>query len=77
MPYDPSFNRDELSLVDRGWTVAIAHIRGGGDMGRMWYEDGKYLKKKNTFTDYIACAEHLVKVCWEHDMPWCWCLIGC
>ncbi|KAF6261715.1 prolyl oligopeptidase [Scenedesmus sp. NREL 46B-D3] len=59
--YDPSFNRDQLSLLDRGWTVAIAHIRGGGDMGRMWYEDGKYLKKRNTFTDFIACAEHLIK----------------
>jgi hypothetical protein len=61
-PYDPSFSRDQLSLLDRGWTVAIAHIRGGGDMGRMWYEDGKYLKKINTFTDFIACAEHLIKV---------------
>eukprot|EP00878_Enallax_costatus_P023740 GHUV01025278.1.p1 GENE.GHUV01025278.1~~GHUV01025278.1.p1 ORF type:complete len:552 (+),score=140.91 GHUV01025278.1:456-2111(+) len=61
MPYDPGFNRDQLSLVDRGWTVAIAHIRGGGDMGRMWYEDGKYLKKKNTFLDFVACAEHLIK----------------
>ncbi|WIA19863.1 hypothetical protein OEZ85_005766 [Tetradesmus obliquus] len=60
-PYDPSFSRDQLSLLDRGWTVAIAHIRGGGDMGRMWYEDGKYLKKRNTFTDFIACAEHLIQ----------------
>lgn len=59
--YDPTFSRDQLSLVDRGFTVAIAHIRGGGDMGRMWYEDGKYLKKKNTFTDFIACAEHLIQ----------------
>ncbi|KAF8063007.1 dapb1 [Scenedesmus sp. PABB004] len=58
--YDPTFSRDQLSLLDRGWTVAIAHVRGGGDMGRMWYEDGKYLKKKNSFTDFIACAEHLV-----------------
>ena len=39
---------------------AIAHIRGGGEMGRKWYEDGKFLKKKNTFTDFIACAEHLL-----------------
>lgn len=60
-PYDPSFSRDQLSLVDRGWTVAIAHIRGGGDMGRKWYENGKFLHKKNTFTDFIACAKHLIK----------------
>lgn len=62
MPYDPGFDRDQLSLVDRGWTVAIAHIRGGGDMGRIWYEDGKYLKKMNTFLDFTTCAEHLIKV---------------
>ncbi|GBF88888.1 oligopeptidase B [Raphidocelis subcapitata] len=58
--YDPSFDSKALSLLDRGWAVGIAHIRGGGDMGRLWYEDGKYLKKKNTFTDFIACAQHLV-----------------
>jgi protease II len=60
--YDPSFSMNQLSLMDRGWLVGIAHIRGGGDMGRQWYEDGKYLKKKNTFTDFIAAAEHLIKV---------------
>jgi oligopeptidase B len=49
-----------LSLLDRDFVFAIAHIRGGQEMGRWWYEDGKLLKKKNTFTDFIACAEHLI-----------------
>lgn len=57
---DPAFALDHLPLVDRGFTYAIAHIRGGGELGRLWHEDGKYLKKKNTFTDFIAAAEHLV-----------------
>ncbi|MCI0330525.1 MAG: S9 family peptidase [candidate division Zixibacteria bacterium] len=57
---DPNFNSNRLSLLDRGFVFAIPHIRGGGEMGRYWYEDGKLLKKKNTFTDFIACAEHLV-----------------
>lgn len=57
---DPSFSSDRLSLLDRGFTYAIAHIRGGQEMGRDWYEDGKLLKKKNTFTDFIACAEYLI-----------------
>ena len=56
----PSFSSDRLSLLDRGFVFAIAHIRGGQEMGRYWYEDGKLLKKKNTFTDFIACAEYLV-----------------
>jgi oligopeptidase B len=59
--YDPRFARNELSLLDRGVTLAIAHIRGGQELGRSWYEDGKLLHKKNTFSDFIACAEHLVK----------------
>jgi oligopeptidase B len=42
--------------------VAVAHVRGGGEMGRNWYEDGKYMHKTNSFTDFIACAEHLIKV---------------
>lgn len=46
--------------MDRGFIFAIAHARGGGEMGRRWYEDGKYLHKKNTFVDFVACAEHLV-----------------
>lgn len=58
---DPSFKASRLSLVDRGFIYAIAHIRGGGEMGRKWYEDGKLLKKRNTFTDFIACAEYLIE----------------
>ena len=57
---DPVFDTDRLSLLDRGFVFAIAHCRGGGEMGRQWYEDGKFLHKKNTFVDFIACAEHLV-----------------
>jgi oligopeptidase B len=57
---DVTFNSDRLSLLDRGFVYAIAHIRGGGDLGRYWYEDGKKFTKKNTFTDFIACAEYLV-----------------
>jgi oligopeptidase B len=55
----PGFKSDRLSLLDRGFVFAIAHVRGGQEMGRYWYEDGKLLKKKNTFTDFIACAEYL------------------
>jgi oligopeptidase B len=58
---DPRFNPARLSLLDRGFVYAIAHIRGGQEMGRNWYENGKLLKKKNTFTDFIDCAEYLVK----------------
>jgi len=58
---EPRFKSSVLSLLDRGVVYAIAHIRGGGEMGRQWYEDGKLLKKINTFTDFIACAEYLVK----------------
>jgi len=57
---DASFRSDRLSLIDRGFVFAIAHIRGGQEMGRQWYEDGKLLKKKNTFTDFINCAEFLI-----------------
>jgi oligopeptidase B len=57
----PTFRSDRLSLLDRGFVYAIAHIRGGQEMGRWWYEDGKLLKKKNTFTDFIDCAEFLIK----------------
>ncbi|HEY8269302.1 MAG TPA: S9 family peptidase, partial [Pseudobdellovibrionaceae bacterium] len=56
-----AFNLARISLLDRGYIYAIAHIRGGSDMGRQWYEEGKFLKKKNTFYDFIACAEHLIK----------------
>ena len=57
---DPSFDTNRLSLLDRGFVFAIAHIRGGSEMGRAWYENGKMLNKRNTFTDFIACAEHLI-----------------
>jgi oligopeptidase B len=58
---EPSFSSNLFSLVDRGYVYAIAHIRGGREMGRPWYDDGKLLHKKNTFTDFIACAEALVR----------------
>ncbi len=58
---DPYFSSVRLSLLDRGFAFAIAHIRGGQEMGRQWYEDGKYLKKKNTFTDFIDCGKYLVE----------------
>ncbi len=61
---DPRFNANDLSLLDRGAVVAIAHIRGGGDLGRRWYLDGKLAKKMNTFTDFIAVADALVKEGW-------------
>lgn len=58
---DPYFSSARLSLLDRGFMFAIAHIRGGEDLGRPWYEDGRQLKKLNSFTDFIACAEHLIE----------------
>jgi oligopeptidase B len=58
---DADFNSDRLSLLDRGFVFAIGHIRGGSDLGRAWYESGKMLNKKNSFTDFIACAEYLIK----------------
>lgn len=57
---DPTFNSSRLSLLDRGFIYAIAHIRGGEEMGRQWYEDGKMMKKKNTFTDFIDCGQFLI-----------------
>ncbi len=57
---DPTFSSQRLSLLDRGFIFAIAHVRGGGELGRRWYEDGKLLNKRNTFTDFCACADHLV-----------------
>ncbi|GIG66919.1 S9 family peptidase [Phytomonospora endophytica] len=62
---DPYFAVPRLSLVDRGMVFAIAHVRGGGEMGRAWYDNGKMLHKRNTFTDFVACAEHLVKAGWS------------
>jgi oligopeptidase B len=58
--YDAEFSRSDLALLERGVGIAIAHVRGGGELGREWYEQGKFLHKKNTFTDFIACAESLV-----------------
>jgi oligopeptidase B len=57
---EPYFSSNRLSLLDRGFIHARAHVRGGGEMGRYWYDDGKLLNKKNTFTDFIAAAEHLI-----------------
>jgi oligopeptidase B len=57
---DAGFDSNLLSLLDRGFVFAIGHIRGGSEMGRAWYEDGKMLNKKNTFTDFIACAERII-----------------
>lgn len=66
-PNAATFSSNRLSLLDRGVTVAIAHIRGGGEMGRKWYEAGKFLNKKNTFTDFIACAEYLIAENWTQS----------
>jgi oligopeptidase B len=57
---DPTFSTSRVSLLERGVAYAIAHVRGGGELGRPWYDDGKLEHKKNTFTDFVACAEHLV-----------------
>ncbi len=61
---DPSFSIPRISLLDRGFVCAIAHVRGGGEMGRSWYDNGKMLKKINTFTDFIACARYVVAEGW-------------
>ncbi|GAA3408421.1 S9 family peptidase [Streptosporangium vulgare] len=62
---DPSFSVARLSLLDRGFVFAVAHVRGGGEMGRRWYENGKFQQKKNTFTDFVAAAEHLSASGWS------------
>ncbi len=59
---DPYFSSARLSLLDRGFIYATAHVRGGGEMGRRWYDHGKLLNKKNTFTDFISCAKHLISL---------------
>lgn len=61
---DPWFSAARLSYLDRGVVYAVAHVRGGGEMGRGWYEDGRMESKENTFTDFIACADHLVETGW-------------
>jgi len=58
---DPTFRSSRLSLLDRGFIFAIAHIRGGQELGRRWYDDGKLFNKKNSFTDFVACAEYVVE----------------
>jgi oligopeptidase B len=60
LSYDPAFSSNSLSLLDRGFVVAIAHVRGGDEMGRAWYEGGRLLHKRSSFTDFIAAAEYLV-----------------
>jgi oligopeptidase B len=62
---DPAFTVSRLSLLDRGVVWAVAHVRGGGEMGRRWYDEGKTLTKRNTFTDYVACARHLHASGWS------------
>jgi oligopeptidase B len=60
LSYDPMFSSNTLSLLDRGFVVAIAHVRGGEEMGRAWYEAGRLLNKRSSFTDFIAAAEYLI-----------------
>ena len=60
MTMDPYFSTTRLSLLDRGFVYAIAHVRGGEDLGRDWYDEGKLLKKKNTFTDFVACSKFVI-----------------
>ncbi len=64
MSMDPWFSIARLSLLDRGLVFAVAHVRGGGELGRHWYEQGKFLHKPNTFSDFVACARQLVAEGW-------------
>ena len=64
MSIDPYFSVPRLSLLDRGVVFAVAHVRGGGEMGRAWYDDGKLAAKRNTFTDFVACGRHLTETGW-------------
>eukprot|EP00884_Botryococcus_braunii_P022284 jgi/Botrbrau1/873/Bobra.0352s0062.1 len=66
-PEDPAFDRSIISLLDRGFVYGLAHVRGGGDLGRYWHEDGKLMRKKNTFTDFVACAKHLIQLNWTRS----------
>jgi oligopeptidase B len=65
---DPSFSVARLSLLDRGLVFAVAHVRGGGEMGRRWYEEGKLTRKKNTFGDFVAAARHLKRSGWSREI---------
>ncbi|MDA0637961.1 S9 family peptidase [Nonomuraea sp. MCN248] len=62
---DPSFSVPRLSILDRGFVFSVAHVRGGGEMGRQWYEDGKLTRKKNTFTDFVAAVRHMKRSGWS------------
>ena len=64
IPIDPAFSHTRLNLLERGFVFAIAHVRGGGEMGRPWYEQGRLRHKRNTFRDFVACAERLVELGW-------------
>jgi oligopeptidase B len=64
MSIDPHFSVARLSILDRGGAFAIAHVRGGGELGRRWYDDGKLMHKQHTFSDFIACSRHLVATGW-------------
>ncbi|MBB2890615.1 prolyl oligopeptidase family serine peptidase [Flexivirga oryzae] len=66
MSFDPYFSASRLSVLDRGVVYAVAHVRGGGELGRRWYEDGKLLAKRNTFTDFVAVSRALVDLGWVH-----------
>jgi len=61
MPYPVTFSSNRLSLLDRGFTIAIGHVRGGGELGKRWHDSGRMMNKRHTFTDFIAVGEHLVK----------------
>ena len=64
VPNNPTFSSNRVSLLDRGVVVAIAHVRGGGEMGKKWHDQGRMFAKRNTFTDFIAIAEHLIREKW-------------
>src|SRR6185295_5508371 len=64
LPLSAGFNSNRFSLLDRGMVFAIAHVRGGGELGKAWHDQGRMLHKPNTFTDFIACAEHLITSGW-------------
>ncbi len=63
-PFPVTFDSSRVSLLDRGVAFAVAHIRGGGEMGKRWHDEGRMLRKRNTFGDFVACAEHLVRERW-------------
>lgn len=64
LPLPVAFSSTRVSLLDRGVVCAVAHVRGGGELGKRWHDDGRMMRKRNTFTDFVACAEHLVAGGW-------------